>query len=100
VVGPLSRRLDLTGEKLRGDRFTPLQRAIWLDAGLAAGTCLVLAQPKLRRTTIVIGAVAAIVILVAVAVQLGSEETFLDGMGTLGSSILRVPRWALEDLNL
>jgi hypothetical protein len=51
---------------------TPMQWSIWFDAALGALTCLVLAQRRLRREAIVIGAVAAVGILVSAIVLVAS----------------------------
>jgi len=50
----------------------PMQWSIWFDAALAAVTCLVLAQRRFRREAIVIGAVAAVGIVVSAIVLVAS----------------------------
>ena len=64
----------------------PLVRTIWLDAILAAITCMVLAQTRFRREALVIGAVVAVVILAAAVMQLASDPcplTQCDGLFAL-----------------
>jgi hypothetical protein len=51
---------------------TPMQWSIWLDAVLAAVTCLVLAQRRFRRKAIVIGAVTGVGIIVSASVLVAS----------------------------
>jgi len=54
--------LDVFGYSI--DYLRPMQQAIWFDSALAAVTCLVLAQRRFRRGAFLIGAVAAVGILV------------------------------------
>ena len=51
----------------------PLVRTIWLDAILAAVTCVALAQTRFRREALAIGAVVGVGILVAAVALLASD---------------------------
>lgn len=50
----------------------PMQWLIWFDAALTTVTCLALAQRRFRREAIVIGAIAAVGILVSSTVLVAS----------------------------